>query len=480
VGSSPAHNPAPCEPSKRTGPSPNSSQPRCWRLHSHRWDRLSSHHRPNVEHDSTTSQEGDEIVTTTDGPAPTPVQGADLKQPSDTGTPNRVFSALQREWTTVGSDASARRATRKWVTAAPALVGFASPAEVVATIARPGDPARSCALLAELLVIADTDELAARAVLQAILPGLHHAARRRWQPTTAGPWTHADDVAADAVSAGWAAIRDHAGQRCERPAAIIIRTVEGRLRRAHDTWRRRAAPTLPPGEPEPSQSALDAALTIEEQAMELVADAVRAGVVSSAEAELLLATGVLGYTLREVGRLTAADGNAAYRRLHLARASLKAWVEDRSDLAPSGSEATRRYASQGTALFPALAFSERAIAASDRREDAAVGHAARRSQAARHQSLQGLRPYEGGRHRLGDHRHLPQDPPRRPDRLRRTSPAPRPGPACLVVEPSTQEGQDPGTAFRTFLEVLGDRPPATGPGLGRPRRHAADKLTTKE
>jgi excisionase family DNA binding protein len=372
VGSSPAHNPAPCEPSKRTGPSPNSSQPRCWRLHSHRWDRLSSHHRPNVEHDSTTSQEGDEIVTTTDGPAPTPVQGADVKQPSDTGTPNRVFSALQREWTTVGSDASARRATRKWVTAAPALVGFASPAEVVATIARPGDPARSCALLAELLVIADTDELAARAVLQAILPGLHHAARRRWQPTTAGPWTHADDVAADAVSAGWAAIRDHAGQRCERPAAIIIRTVEGRLRRAHDTWRRRAAPTLPPGEPEPSQSALDAALTIEEQAMELVADAVRAGVVSSAEAELLLATGVLGYTLREVGRLTAADGNAAYRRLHLARASLKAWVEDRSDLAPSGSEATRRYASQGTALFPALAFSERAIAASGRREDAAV------------------------------------------------------------------------------------------------------------
>jgi hypothetical protein len=125
-----------------------------------------------------------------------------------------------------------------WATTAPALDSFASPSELVAAIARIGDPARSCALLTEPLVIADTDELAARAVLQAIVPGLRRAARRRWKPTTAGPWTHADDVAADAIAAAWATIRVHAGQRHDRPAAIIIRAVEGQFRRTHDAWRR--------------------------------------------------------------------------------------------------------------------------------------------------------------------------------------------------------------------------------------------------
>ena len=271
-------------------------------------------------------------MTTRDGPAPMPVLGRIVKSPSDTAR-DYVFAPLESEWRAVASGAPARRALRAWATAAPALDGFASPAEVVGALGRLGDSTRSHALLAGLLVVADVDELAAQAVLQAIVPGLRRAAQRRWKPTTPGPWAHADDVAADAVSAAWAAIRVHAGRRHDRPAAVIIRAVEGRLRRTHDTWRRQAACAAPllAGN-EPSQSGLDAARTIEEQAADLIADAMRAEVVNPAEARLLFATGVLGHTVALAGRMIGASGNDAYRHLHQARASLRPQVEDSSDV----------------------------------------------------------------------------------------------------------------------------------------------------
>jgi excisionase family DNA binding protein len=285
-----------------------------------------------------------------------PTQGLDVAKSSAAGTLAGVFASLEREWKTVASAVGARRASRVWARAAPKLDGFASPVELVAAIGRPGDSIRSCALLAELLVIADGDLLAARAVLQAIVPGLRRAARRRWHPTTAGPWSSANDVAADAVSAGWAAITVHAGQRHDRPAAVIVRAVEGRLRRTYDAWRRQTARTtaLPANADGLSHTGLDvlAARTVEEQLVVLIAEARQAGTLDSAGARLLFATGVLGYTVAEVGRMTGIDGDAVYRRLHKARASMKSWVEDRSDLVAPRAAAEQQFPSGRPGPFP--------------------------------------------------------------------------------------------------------------------------------
>jgi hypothetical protein len=190
-----------------------------------------------------------------------------------------VFAQLEREWTAVAADMSSFRSLRAWAVAVPALDGFASLAELVAMVSRMGDQDRSCRLLADLLVIADGDELATRAVLQAVVPGLRQAARRRWPLQTAGgPWGSADDLAAEAVFAGWAAIRLHAGQRHDRLAAVIVRAVEGRLRRTHAAWRKEAARSaaLLPGRVEPSQSGQDAARSVEGQAAAIITGAVRA------------------------------------------------------------------------------------------------------------------------------------------------------------------------------------------------------------
>ena len=273
-------------------------------------------------------------MTSEDNPGAIPDPDQSVAASSRTAASSRVFASLDSEWTSVASSLPARRALRAWAVAAPRLDGFASPAALVATIGRRGQPTRSCALLSDLLIVADQDELAARAVLQAILPGLRSAARRRWRPTRAGPWAGADEVAADAVSTAWATITLHAGQHHDRPAAVIIRAVEGHLRRTHDAWRRQTdrIAILPAIQQPPSQSGLTAARTAKEQAAVLITEASRAGVLDQTEAGVLFAVGVLGYTVAEVSRITGTDSRAAYRTLERARASLRAWVADRPDV----------------------------------------------------------------------------------------------------------------------------------------------------
>lgn len=109
-------------------------------------------------------------------------------------TTNNPFRALTREWATLGASAPARRALRRWAETEPALVGFASPAEVVTRCQQRGDARSANVLLGALLRLAGED-LARRAVLQAVLPSLAARAwRRRWDRAATGVdlW---DDVA---------------------------------------------------------------------------------------------------------------------------------------------------------------------------------------------------------------------------------------------------------------------------------------------
>ena len=345
-----------------------------------------------------------------------------------------VFAQLDREWTAMAADMSSFSSLRAWAVAVPALDGFASLAELVATVSRMGDPDRSCRLLADLLVIADGDELATRAVLQAVVPGLRQATRRRWrQQTAGGPWGSADDLAAEAVSAGWATIRLHAGRRHDRPAAVIVRAVEGRLRRTHAAWRKEAARSaaLLPGRVEPSQSGQDAARSVEGQAAAIITGAVRAGALDRTEARLVFATGVLGCSVADAARIMGLEGAWVYRSLTRARETLRAWLRDTAD----GDTANVLVGRWGrsphrSALFPCCVRGCRHLTElgfrplrviGGRIHAAVVAHAVGGGPAARDQPLQGVCPDEDGRDRLGDHRRMPEDPSRRPGRLRRAA-----------------------------------------------------------
>lgn len=240
-----------------------------------------------------------------------------------------VFAALTLDWHSIARRPLARRAMASWAKTAPALQCFASPAELVAAINQAGHPTRSHQLLSELLFLASEDPLAARAVLQAVTPGLRAVVHKRWPKTGgSGPWRSEHELAADSVAAGWEAVHVHGGQLHHRPAAIIIRRVESSLRQAQRRWTRHAAstPDLPDHPIEPSQSALDAAFSIDEQVARLIAEAVRSGVINPIEALLVTAVGLLGHTVTETERhLGMAPGSARHRLRH-ARQALRTWI----------------------------------------------------------------------------------------------------------------------------------------------------------
>lgn len=240
-----------------------------------------------------------------------------------------VFAALTLDWHAIARRPLARRAMASWAKTAPTLQYFASPAELVAVINQAGHRSRSHYLLSELLFLAPRDPFAARAVLQAVTPGLRAVVHKRWSKTGGnGPWRSQHELAADALAAGWEAVHVHGGQRHHKPAAIIIRRVESSLRQAQSRWTREAAgtPDLHHHSIEPSQSALDAAFSIDEQAARLIAEAVRSGVINPIEAVLLTAVGVHERTVTETERDLGMAPGSARRNLRHARQALRTWI----------------------------------------------------------------------------------------------------------------------------------------------------------
>src|SRR5205823_1516704 len=136
-----------------------------------------------------------------------------------------LYRSLSREWATVGSSRQARHRLAEWATSQPALVSFCSPADVV-EFCQSARGAAANRLLGVLIEV--DDELAARAVLQSLLPGLaamSRRARRRWpwmfDRRCDGPWV---DWGFDheAVATAHARIRSLGGTSLTWPATTIL------------------------------------------------------------------------------------------------------------------------------------------------------------------------------------------------------------------------------------------------------------------
>jgi excisionase family DNA binding protein len=254
-------------------------------------------------------------------------RGEDATTSRTAHTLSDICASLTAEWDTIASRPPARRTCQSWAQRCAALGGFGSPAEVVATINRLGDPVTSCALLSDLLVLAAEDRLARRAVLQAVLPGLHQVARRRWRRASPrGPWGSQHEVLVDSVGSGWHMITIHSGRRYERPSAVIMRGVEGQLRRTHDRWRTESSNTLALSNlvVEPC----DPAWSPEAQAIEFIAAAARAGILTRTEAAILTMSGVLGHPVVQAARALDLPPGHARQSLIQAQARLRRWLRD--------------------------------------------------------------------------------------------------------------------------------------------------------
>ena len=80
-----------------------------------------------------------------------------------------IVESLEAEWSRLVASPGSRRAIRKWGSRFPALAGCA---DLDAVLERRRDPERVGPVLQALAALAPGDELAARVLLQALLPGL--------------------------------------------------------------------------------------------------------------------------------------------------------------------------------------------------------------------------------------------------------------------------------------------------------------------
>ena len=139
-----------------------------------------------------------------------------------------VLRQLDLEWERIGKGPRGRAALRRWASGDLPLGGLRSLDELVERVNERGNPARSDAILLALVRRTATDDLAARTVLQAMMPAVKNLTSKF---STCGAWS-AEETAAEVVAAMWERIRSYPVER--RPAKVAANlTLDTRQR----VWR---------------------------------------------------------------------------------------------------------------------------------------------------------------------------------------------------------------------------------------------------
>ncbi|MFP5376357.1 MAG: hypothetical protein ACLGIO_06190 [Acidimicrobiia bacterium] len=190
---------------------------------------------------------------------------------------NPTLARLNAEWDRIATSPAATAALARWAAREPALSPYADPAAAIAP--GPGRRGTDRAALAALARLAPGDDFAARAVLQAVLPGLMRLAASRC----------ADDPVSfeELVSFAWERIRTYPCTRGGSVAANVILDVRKRYRR----HRRIEAPRSA----EVCEESLDLARSAEDLAMarsglDDVVAAQRSGLIDEVALHLVLRT----------------------------------------------------------------------------------------------------------------------------------------------------------------------------------------------
>ncbi len=198
-----------------------------------------------------------------------------------------ILEELDREWSELATSPRARRALIRWSNSHAALVGQHDLADVMRARRKAAD---APGLLLALAALAPNDELAARTLLQALLPGL----------VCMSSATASDDPAAmeEMVSLAWERIRTYPTTRHGSVAANVLLDVRKRYRK-HRLIEAPTGSLQIDGEPaddgcSPEDEVLGRLL------VEALADAQRDGVVSPGAMGVILRTRIGGERLAEL------------------------------------------------------------------------------------------------------------------------------------------------------------------------------------
>lgn len=230
--------------------------------------------------------------------------------------PPSLFRSLDHDWCHQASRPRSRQALRHWADTQPALSPFSDLDQMLVHVHRRGHPATSDRVLAALASLAPADDLAARALLQALLPGLKAL-------THSFGWRgDHEETAATVVAACWERIRTYPiERRPRRIAANILLDTRQRVVRQYNLSICEANETSP----EEIVSA-EAAAHPGVELLGHVGDALRRRCLDPDEARLILLTRLADVPLSRIAVGSGRGPETLRRRRRAAEARLGAAV----------------------------------------------------------------------------------------------------------------------------------------------------------
>jgi hypothetical protein len=280
-------------------------------------------------------------------PRPTLVLGVD----TTAGTTAGILDRLEREWRHAVFEPGMQEEARAWAVAEPVLglgmgqgpgeVGSAG--QVVARVTWVGyRPSADGALVLSALLRQAGSALAARALLQALLPRIKaeqvHTAT--YGHGVGESWPRPADTVADLVAECFAAIKAHAGEDRDDVDRVIVRQAARRLRTARQVQHRYQARTvaLLTDHSMLAPADISCARSEAEWLAVAVVEAVRGAQLTTAQASLLYEARVKGVPASEVGRTHGLAPKAVYHALARAERALLS-SRARADQAPKSGAA---------------------------------------------------------------------------------------------------------------------------------------------
>ena len=229
-----------------------------------------------------------------------------------------VFELLEQEWARLRND---RLAARRLADVRAVAGGAASLADVEAYVRRAG-PEHADAVLLALVRLAvggdDGADLAARVLLQLLLPGTRNLARRWW-----ALGDH-EERAAAAVAAVYHRIRSYPiARRPGRVAANVLLDAARELRRAVPS----VTVTLtadPVAVDDPAAPVLTSGAHAAVELAEVLRDAVADGVLDRDDAELIARSRIAGHRVADIARHHRLGSRTLWDRRHRAERTLVA------------------------------------------------------------------------------------------------------------------------------------------------------------
>jgi hypothetical protein len=222
----------------------------------------------------------------------------------------RPLDQMTRDWDAQSRSAASRKAFSALAALEPTVaelgaVGIEDLGGLVTSM-RPGGDGwhrdRAAAVLRAMLRSQGADPLIARAVLQAVMPGLVSVARRlSWG--SGGEWEDGGAFFVDAVTTAWEVIAEWSGD--DRPYAVLdlLSAVRCRLRRQLLGHRTRGSRLMPVADPPDLGAGSTCSASDVEELARALDDLVGHGL-DADDAAVLYAHRVLGYSLTELSSLT--------------------------------------------------------------------------------------------------------------------------------------------------------------------------------